>query len=222
MTQLVAANRPWWRSPLLWLAAACLAAIYLFAKFASEVSELETGTFDRAVRAWVIGHRPVWALAVFRVVTWLGDIRVLASGAAIVALTLVRRGARKRPLVVAIAPFVLSLIVYLLKELYRIDRPPAGLASALTFSFPSGHTSGSTAVALVIGYVLVREGIAQPLGWLVGILIPLAVGLSRIFLDMHWASDVVGGWMIGSAYAAGVCALYELTRRRTRNGGRSG
>jgi undecaprenyl-diphosphatase len=138
--------------------------------------------------------------------------------AAIVAAILLRRGAHKRPLIIAAAPFALSFVVYLLKGWYRVERPPAGLTSALTFSFPSGHTSGSTAVFAFIGFVLAREEVVpRPFGWLIACAIPLAVGLSRLFLDVHWASDVIGGWMIGAAYAAVVCVLYEHTRRLSRS-----
>lgn len=205
---------PWWKSRLVFLAGACVAFIYLFVRFASEVAERETGTFDTVVRDWVFAHRPPFLVAVFRVVTWLGSWVVLVPIAAVVGFVLVRRGARKRPLVIAMAPFALSLIVWALKAWYRIGRPPAGLTAALTFSFPSGHTSGSTAVAIVIGFVLARERVAPRLGWAIALVVPIVVGVSRIYLDVHWASDVVGGWMVGAAYAAAVCALYERAHRR--------
>lgn len=188
--------------------------IYAFVRFASEVAEHETGSFDALVRAWVVAHRSVFGLGFARIVTQLGGPVVPVVGAAFVGWVLLRRGARKRPLIIATAPFVLSLTVYLLKAKYRIVRPPAGLTSALTFSFPSAHTSGSTAVAVAVGYVLARENVAPRLGWTIAIFVPLAVGFSRVYLDMHWASDVVGGWIIGVAYAAGVCALYERAHGR--------
>ncbi len=208
------ATRPWWKSRLVLLAGCCLVFIYLFVRFASEVTELETGTFDVAVRHWVMGHRPPALRAIFQLFTWLGGWVSLVVGALIVGLVLARHGARMRPLLVAVAPFVLSLIVWVVKGWYRVGRPPAGLASALTFSFPSGHTSASTAVAVVIAYVVTREGVAGRWVWPLAIGFALAVGVSRIVLDMHWASDVLGGWMIGASYAAIVCALYERAHVR--------
>jgi undecaprenyl-diphosphatase len=71
-------------------------------------------------------------------------------------------------------------------------------------------------VAVVIGYVLARERGARRVGWTIALAIPLAVGVSRLYLDMHWASDVIGGWLIGGLYAVAVCALYELALRRAR------
>lgn len=207
-----ASRRAWWYSWFVVQAIACLAFIYLFARFASEVTEHETGVFDAGVRRWVLEHRSAIALAIFGVITRLGAWYSLIGAALVVAALLVRRGAHVRPLVVAAVPFVLSLIVYSLKMFFQIGRP--GVASALTFSFPSGHTSGSTAVAIVIGYVINRERVAPRLGWAVAVSVPILVGVSRVVLDMHWASDVLGGWMVGGAYAAAVCSLYELAYRR--------
>jgi undecaprenyl-diphosphatase len=211
-------RRPWWRSPMLWALAGSIVVFYGFVRFASEVTERETTTFDGAVRNWVMAHRPEVLRTAFGAITQIGSWVGLCTAAAIVAGILLRRGAHKRPLIVAAAPFAFSLVIYLLKGWYRVERPPTGLISALTFSFPSGHTSGSTAVFCVIGYVLAREGVVRPsFGWLIACVIPFAVGLSRVFLDAHWASDVVGGWMIGAAYAAVVCVLYEHTRRLSRS-----
>ena len=150
-------------------------------------------------------------LAVFAIITRLGEWVTLVGASVLVALLLLRRGARVRPLLVVIAPFLVSLAIYTMKGQFRVDRPNVG--SALTFSFPSGHTSGSTAVVLVIAWVLRREKLGGPT-WAFLLVVPVLVGLSRIVLDMHWASDVVGGWLIGGAYAAAACALYELASKR--------
>src|SRR6185369_15131677 len=180
---------------------ACVALVYGFVHVASEVVEKETGSFDRAVRDWVFAHRPPWLVDALRVVTLLGDHRTLIVAAAIVAVVLARRGARVRPLLIAAFPFFLSAAGRALRMWYQIPRPPEGLvSSAFAFGFPSGHTSASTAMSVVLGYVLARELGAKRLGWTIALAVPLAVGISRLYLDMHWASDVIGGWLIGAIY----------------------
>lgn len=208
---LAAPQKPWWKAPLLYLSVVCFALAVVFAHFASEVLERETGTFDRAIRSAVAAHRSPVVLALFGVMTRLGEWVTLIAASALVAGLLVRRGARIRPLLIVSAPFVVPFAVYFLKGWFRVNRPDIG--SALTFSFPSGHTSSSTAVVLVIAWVLRREKLGGP-AWAFALVVPLLVGVSRVVLDMHWASDVVGGWLIGTAYAAAVCALYELGRNR--------
>ena len=211
------APAPWWRSPLVLLAVACVGLIIAFVHVASEVVERDTGSFDRAVRDWVFAHRPSWLVNVLRVVTLLGDHRTLIVAAVITAVVLARRGARVRPLLIAAFPFFLSAAGRTLRMWYQIPRPPEGLLrSAFIFGFPSGHTSASTAMALVLGYVLARELGARRLGLTIALVVPLAVGISRLYLDMHWASDVIGGWLIGAFYAVAVCALFELAFRRSQ------
>lgn len=207
---------PWWRSPFVLVAAACVCLIYGFLHFASEVVERDTAPFDRAVRDWVFAHRPPWSVDIARGITTLGSRTVLIVAAAIVVVLLIVRGARLRPLLVAVVPLCLIELPGVLRDWYRIPRPPGGIAADLSFGFPSGHTTGSTVLALVIGYVLARELGARRLGWTIALLIPLAVGISRVYLDVHWASDVIGGWLIGSICAVAICALYERAFRRGR------
>lgn len=205
---------PWWRSPLLFMAAVCLALAWAFATFASEVVERELHDVDAGIRAWVVSHRSGAGLAFFRVVTWLGSTGVLVIAAVFVGGILVRRGARVRPLALAVAPFLFSAIVRVLKRLFAVVRPPTGVAEGGGFSFPSGHSAMSMAVAIVLAYVLVREGVASRGALVAAVVVALLVGVSRVYLDMHWFSDVLGGWVVGATFGTGCCALYEHAHRR--------
>jgi undecaprenyl-diphosphatase len=211
------APRAW---PLILFAVACVALGYFFVSFGSEVAERETVTFDHAVRSWVIAHRSPVGRAFFGALTWLGSSWVLLPAALLLGWQLVRRGARVRPLLLAVTPLSFWLLVALLKQQYRVTRPPAGVAANLGFSFPSGHASMSMAAAVVLSYVLVREGLAPRWAFVIGPVLAIAVGLSRIYLDVHWTSDVLGGWAIGAAYGAACCALYAWAHRRAERSAR--
>jgi membrane-associated phospholipid phosphatase len=200
--------------PLLVFAAACVVLAYLFVSFGSEVAERETGPFDRAVRDWAVAHQSAAGRAFFGTVTWLGSSWVLVPAALLVGWRLVRRGARVRPLLLAATPLSFWIVVELLKRQYRVTRPPAGAEAGLGFSFPSGHASMGMAAAVVLSYVLVREGIAPRITLMLAPLAAVLVGLSRVYLDVHWASDVVGGWAVGAAYGAASCAVYAWAHRR--------
>ena len=90
-------------------------------------------------------------------------------------------------------------------------QPPPGHPKQDTPSFPSGHAMQLAAVSLTAGYVLMRERIAPA-----AIAMPLAIGLplvsssARLYQDRHWASDVLGGWLVGLALATWSAAAYEL------------
>jgi membrane-associated phospholipid phosphatase len=69
-------------------------------------------------------------------------------------------------------------------------------------------------VVVTLCYVMAREGmISWTTAILVGGGIPLIVGLTRVYLDVHWATDVIGGWTVGLFVAALSAALYEYLRR---------
>jgi membrane-associated phospholipid phosphatase len=81
-------------------------------------------------------------------------------------------------------------------------------------SFPSGHAMRSSAVAFAVAYALVRENVA-PGRFVVPIAValPAAAGISRAYADVHWATDVLGGWGLGAAVGAGAALCHEWLRR---------
>jgi undecaprenyl-diphosphatase len=125
------------------------------------------------------------------------------------------RGGRSKAGVVVAAPAVAALLSGSIKLFYGRARPEGGLLLNMkTYSFPSGHATTSAAVAVTLCYVMAREGI---ISWRTAILIggtaPLLVGLTRLYLDVHWTTDVIGGWAVGLFVAAMCAALYEYLRR---------
>ncbi|HXT16125.1 MAG TPA: phosphatase PAP2 family protein [Gemmatimonadaceae bacterium] len=80
-------------------------------------------------------------------------------------------------------------------------------------SWPSGHTTGATALALTMARVLYRERVItkrQAIAIATGV--PLVMGAYRIIADEHWTTDVMGGWAVGTAIAAMVAAPYMRAR----------
>lgn len=84
-------------------------------------------------------------------------------------------------------------------------------------SFPSGHTTGATALALTTAIVLQRDGLISPRrAAAIGVGAPLLMGFYRIVADDHWATDVAGGWVLGSAIALLSLTGPPKTRRAPR------
>jgi membrane-associated phospholipid phosphatase len=197
---------------LLLLAVACLALAFLFAKFGSEVLEGELRSVDLAVREWVLRHQSPASIAVFSAITQLGAKEVLIPLGILVGWRLFR-GTKGWILIVLFCALASAEFVGLLKRAYRVPRPAGGIERSMGLSFPSGHSAGSAAVLIFLGYVAVRHRVSA---WIVAPVVAgviLLVGFSRIYLDMHWTSDVLGGWTIGAAFGVGSCALYELVQR---------
>jgi len=198
---------------LLLLAVACLGLAWFFAKLGSEVLEGELLTIDRVVQHWVAGHRSPAVTVIFRVITLFGAKELLAPLGAFLGWRLFR-GTWSVIALLGFCALAAAEFVALLKRNFHITRPAGGVAAGLGFSFPSGHATGSTAIAIVMSYVALRRNTHPRVVIPVCAVLAVLVGVSRVALDVHWASDVIGGWLVGGAFGIGCCALYELMHRR--------
>jgi membrane protein DedA with SNARE-associated domain/membrane-associated phospholipid phosphatase len=165
--------------------------------------------------------RTGWLVDVAKVITGLGSAPVVWPLAAIAALALAvrRRLAETGVLVAGMA--VLILGVHELKEVVDRPRPAGGLVGFSGASFPSGHAAYSTFyVWLAVTTVIrLRPGMAR--GALViaaGLVLAGLIGLSRVYLGVHYMSDVSGGWATGAA-AFSLCAAAALVISTLRHNG---
>jgi membrane-associated phospholipid phosphatase len=138
-------------------------------------------------------------------------------GAASAALILLTRRAPLLPVLAALAAASIGAILahHAVKLVYRRPRPAIARERGKTEpAFPSGHTTDATAVIATSAYLILQQGIA-PASVVVPIAIALAVvtGVSRVLLGWHWPTDVLGGWLTGSAVAACAVGLYETLLR---------
>ncbi|HVD38589.1 MAG TPA: phosphatase PAP2 family protein [Solirubrobacterales bacterium] len=165
---------------------------------------------DGSVAEWANRHGSAWSHDALTLVTRLGEAWVVVPVAILVAVVEVTR-TRNRWVV----PFLLivilgdSLLTNAVKQLVDRARPTIeAVAATLGPSFPSGHTSTAAAswaaFALVAGRWWGRRAWPALAGAAVGIAV--AVALSRVFLDVHWLTDVLGGLALGWAWFA-ACAI---------------
>jgi undecaprenyl-diphosphatase len=189
------------------------AALLCFGLLAEEVFEGDTGGFDRIVLlslrnpsdlADPVG--PAWLENAARDITGLGSITVLVlvSLAVFGFLWMVRK--RAAALLVLISVGGGMLLSTVLKHTFERARPalvPHGVA-VYTASFPSGHAMLSAVTYLTLGALLAR---VQPdrrvKAYLlsVAVLLTLMIGVSRVYLGVHWPTDVLAGWCIGAAWS---------------------
>jgi membrane-associated phospholipid phosphatase len=188
----------------------------LFASVGREVFEQETGSFDDAARTWVLAHQFTALSTAFQLITYVGSAYALTLLAVLMAAWLWGSRGRHIAAVLVTAPAVATALFVGLKDLFRRVRPAGALPLHLvSYSFPSGHATAATAVLVTLAYILAREGLLSHRGaMLLGFLGPLLVGLSRIYLDVHWTTDVLGGWGLGLVVAALSAAAYEHLRAR--------
>ena len=197
--------------PLLVLATVALLA-FVFAMLADAVMEGETRRFDTwllmALRepndlADPLG--PKWFEEMVRDITALGSTVVLTSAVVVVALYLWITGSPQKAAFLVGAVSLGSLVNRLLKLGFARPRPDivAHGSYVATESFPSGHSANSAIIYLMLGMMLARVEASYPVKvyiFCVGALLTFAVGLSRLYLGVHWPTDVLAGWAVGACW----------------------
>jgi undecaprenyl-diphosphatase len=214
--------------PETWLLAAILASAALLLTFgliASEVMEGSTLAFDRHV---VLAFRsaanpsvpigPPWLQEMARDITALGGFVVIAIVLLAVVGYLFLAGTRAAAWLVLAAVLGGVSLNSLLKLAFARPRPdfiePA--ARVFTASFPSGHAAVSAITYLTLAALLSRTTASRALRIhfvAIGITLTLLVGLSRVYLGVHYPTDVLAGWCIGSAWALGCWAVMTRLQR---------
>lgn len=171
-----------------------------------------------SLHTYAVSH-PGWVRAM---IVWSFVASPTAMRIAVLALIgwLLHRGARRLACWAATAMVTGGLLGVLLKLLVGRHRPDLldPVARAGGFSFPSGHALNAALAAGVFVLVLLpftkgRRGLRRGL-WCAAAVIVGLTGLSRVFLGVHWTSDVVGGWLLGAAVVAVTAAGFSAWRTR--------
>jgi len=209
------------RVPVLLGAGATALLLVAQAAVVDHVADLRTpGVADRDVWAWFVDHRAEPVTFVMKAVSVLCDVPGMAVLAIVAAVLLWRSRRRPEAAVVLAAAVGAALLIDGFKRLYGRVRPPAAerLMIETNPALPSGHALGSIVVLGVLAavVVLVTRRAALRVGALAAAVSGVAlIGASRLYLGVHWLTDVVTGWFLGGAWLA-VCVttLCVLTRRR--------
>jgi len=188
------------------------------AKVGEDVFNKETAPFDEPIRKWVLAHQVPAVRDAFLVITRVAAPTTIIPLTAVLAAWLWRERGLSIAGAVVMSPAVALAIFSTLKRIYRRKRPAGGgPLHELTYAFPSGHAAASAAVFGTASYVLWREDmLSRRAAETFAGLGTLLVGASRVYLDAHWTTDVLGGWAVGGLVAAMSAAVYERVRTKTR------
>ncbi|NML18878.1 phosphatase PAP2 family protein [Azohydromonas caseinilytica] len=224
----------WWRRRpeprVLGALLAAAAALWLFIALSEEVGEGETHAVDRAILLMLRNPAdpsdplgPRWFEEFMRDLTALGGHGVLGLLLLAVSSFLLLAGLRRTAAWVLAACLSGALLSDLLKGFFARPRPdlvPHG-AYVLTSSFPSGHAMLSALVYLTLAALVARLLKRRRLRlhvMTVAVLLTLLVGISRVYLGVHWPSDVLAGWAIGAAWALAWWGIAQWLQPRPGTG----
>ena len=175
---------------------------------------------DQRGARWAADLQATWLDDVAKVVTQLGALAVAGGALAIAAVVLIARRRRVEGIAL-LAGLVLTWIgVHATKALLDRPRPPHPLVDTTGSAYPSGHAAYAmcwVAIAVALRHAFPSMA-ARAVLLVAGIVLAIAVGLTRSYLRVHWFSDVAGGWGLGAtAFAlAGVVALVVAFLRGDR------
>ena len=199
--------------------AICLAASWLFAGITEDVVHHDPLTvFDYAVLDWLHAHASPTGLAIARVISAVGSpkaVGVLGLGV-VVVLALRREGLFLEAWVLAFLGG--ALLNQGLKRAIQRPRPEhSSILSYQSWSFPSGHAMESLIAFGMLAYVvIVLVPAARPYRALIVLCataLILAIGFTRLYLGVHYFSDVVGGYAAGALWLSACISGLEITRR---------
>ncbi len=203
----------------LWMLAAASLALFAVVAFLGRSGATE---FDRTVlRALRSGEQalgPAWMVEVARSITALGGHTLLLLIVAIVGGYLAIIKQRATALFVIASATTGMLLNSAFKALFNRSRPDvvSHLTEVFTASFPSGHATLSAAVYLTLGALLAGIHTSYALrAYFIGIAVflTIAIGLSRIYLGVHYPTDVLAGWCFGTSWAALCLAVFQKLQR---------
>lgn len=201
-----------------------VAGTLAFVELAADVRAGSTQRFDVAVLHWMGAHQTLWLQRFVLEVTALGTGLVVLMLVAVAALFLALCGRRSMALLLLVATAGELLLNTVLKLGFGRPRPQifAWGTHVVSSSFPSGHATSSVVVYSMVAYLAARLERRWWQRWLTAIvaaLVVLLVCLSRLYLGVHYPSDVAAGFVVGLAWS-GFCisGLEALRRYRARHG----
>ena len=200
---------------------AAAGAIWAFLAIGGEMREGETLAIDRRILlAFRTPGNPAQPIGpqsfqeAMRDVTALGGVTVLTLVTVVAALGFVFHRKLRHAAVLVGAVLVAIVASEVLKHLYGRPRPdlvPHG-SYVYSASFPSGHSMLSTTVYLTLATLISTLEPRRPtkvLAFAVAVMVMIAVGFSRIYLGVHWPSDVLAGWCAGAGCALAASSILQ-------------
>ncbi|HEX5851164.1 MAG TPA: phosphatase PAP2 family protein [Rubrobacter sp.] len=200
-----------------WLAAGLAFSVFVvwaFLELTDEVLEGESRAFDRAVLLWIHDTFPGWLDGPMRLVTALGYYYVVLPLLAVVTLGFYWRGWRLSAVLLVVSTGGSIVLTTILKGVFQRTRPElfdSGYQASF-YSFPSGHATVAVGFYGMLTVMLAYR--SQGAGrWAVatgGVLVVLLIGFSRLYLGVHYPTDILAGYLSALLWLVCVGGVYAL------------
>ena len=203
---------------------------WAFAELADKVIEGESRRFDRAVLLWIHAHSPEWLDGPMRLVTALGYGQVVLPLLAAVVFVFYLKGWSLSATLLLVSTVGSFLLTTVLKGVFERARPElfdTGYTAPF-YSFPSGHAAVAVGFYGTLTFILAYRlrGFARWAVVVCGVLLVLLIGFSRLYLGVHYPTDVLAGFLAAPLWVIFVGVVYvvwlSVRGLRTAESGRKG
>jgi len=184
----------------------------VFASLAEDLVNRETlSTLDPVFGSWLISQTSLSGDHVFSIITFLGNALIISTGTGLLGFWLAKKKNWDKLVFLFSAVGGSALLNLVLKNIFQRSRPifPQAFSVETGFGFPSGHTMISLAFYGVIAYIALTY--IKSRSWKAftvtgAVVISVLIGFSRLYLGVHYLTDVLAGWAAGGLWLA-VCIL---------------
>lgn len=200
----------------------CIGFGILFGYVATAVGNDSIRHFDRTIISTVQGLEAPWLTLIMKAFTWIGSAYVVAPVTLIGFLVLYFK-LNRRPQALLLTVVIVGTVVLnsLLKIYFQRERPEIHrILDANGFSFPSGHTMMAFSLYSILGYIIwksVKTRSGCFIIVLVASLMTILIGVSRIYLGVHFPSDIVGGLLASGLWVTISVMVYSFFQHRNKN-----
>lgn len=192
-----------------------LIVILIFIKIAEDVFEKEIFQFDEAIYNFLVNHRNVGLNIFFKTITQFGSAIVLVI---ITILCVILIKEKKYKILVPANLATIAAINILLKNIFERQRPnKLRLIEETGYSFPSGHAMASTAfygILIYIAYKKIENKKLRNITCIMLAILILLIDTSRIYVGVHYVSDVLGGTCFSIAYLIIVTKILDCNEKK--------
>ena len=193
----------------------CLLIIYIVAQISDEVLDKEAFAFDKVILLWVHSFANPSLDRIMHTITRLNDPDIVSVIAGVGLLLLIWKKCYPEAKIFCVNCAGGVILSYGLKSVFGKTRPDLweSAIKEVSFSYPSGHALGSTVLYGFLAYLFATR--FSQLAWLIYLMaVSLigAIGLSRLYLGVHWPTDIIGGYGIGFLWLTFCITMLKLQK----------
>lgn len=170
-------------------------------------------SFDNQINNYITGIQTASLVSISKIIGIIFEPLYIIIFSLLISVIIFFLGKRKQAIFFALTILVSGAILYVLKEIIQRARPENSLISESWNSFPSGHALISLVLAGFIIYYLaskIKSNNKKLIANIFLVILTLIIGFSRIYLNVHWFSDVLASWLLGLFILSGAIAIYKL------------